>query len=68
MERSGQPPPRPAALRGIEGPELRCSHRRHGACKAPLHCAAFSGSAALRSKRSAGSLRPSLAVSAERCA
>lgn len=41
------------------------SHRRHVACKAPLHCAAFSGSAALRSKRRAGSLRPSLAVSVE---
>jgi len=67
-KRRGPPLPRPAVWRGIEGPELSCSHRRHGACKAPLHCAAFSGSVELRSKRRAGSLRPSLAVSAERLA
>jgi len=41
------------------------SHRRHGACSAVLRCAAFSRSAAHRSKRRAGCLRPSVAVCVE---
>lgn len=42
--------------------EIAASRRCHGACNASFRCAAFSGCAALRGKRRASSLRPSLAV------
>jgi len=51
-----------ATLWRTDAGHVPASHRRHGACTAPFHYAAFGGSAPLRGKRRAGCLWPSVAI------